>query len=99
MGFVGMMMMIDNDDDDDDCFYIALFSALEQTHSKPILYLSQYARHSRILYKGIFWWHYDIYAHLSVVSKYIKWYHERKWLQKSIDQLVPMDKGLADQFQ
>ena len=22
----------DNDDDDDDCFYIALFSALEQTH-------------------------------------------------------------------
>ena len=21
-----------NDDDDDDCFYIALFSALEQTH-------------------------------------------------------------------
>ena len=22
----------DDDDDDDDCFYIALFSALEQTH-------------------------------------------------------------------
>ena len=24
--------LYDDDDDDDDCFYIALFSALEQTH-------------------------------------------------------------------
>ena len=26
----------DDDDDDDDCFYIALFSALEQTHCARI---------------------------------------------------------------
>ena len=27
----------DDDDDDDDCFYIALFSALDQTHCARVL--------------------------------------------------------------
>ena len=29
--------LIDDDDDDDDCFYIALFSALDQTHCARLL--------------------------------------------------------------